>query len=60
MWLNKFALRVFFEPLQDLTYFRQVRVNFESGTICWESGADFDPVVLYCLATGQPIPGEEA
>ncbi|WP_088889798.1 DUF2442 domain-containing protein [Leptolyngbya ohadii] len=48
-----------FQPLSDPGYFRAVRVNPETRTICWENGADLDPVVLYCLATGLPIPGED-
>jgi len=44
-----------FGPLRDPEYFRQVRVNPEPGTICWPSGADLDPDVLYAAITGQPI-----
>lgn len=45
-----------FAPLQDLTYFSQVKVNPEWGTIYWENGADLDPDVLYAMITNQPIP----
>jgi Protein of unknown function (DUF2442) len=34
-----------FEPLRDLSYFRQFRVEF--GTIAWPNGADFAPEFLY-------------
>lgn len=44
-----------FAPLQDETYFRQVRVNSELGTICWPNGADLDPDVLYSQVTGEPL-----
>lgn len=44
-----------FAPLQDLTYFNQVKLNPEWGTIYWENGADLDPDVLYCIVTNQPI-----
>lgn len=44
-----------FAPLQDLTYFNQVKLNPEWGTIYWENGADLDPDVLYSLVTNQPI-----
>lgn len=44
-----------FEPLRDPTYFRQVRVDPESGTVCWPNGADLDPDVLYSRLTGIPI-----
>ncbi|MEQ8757076.1 MAG: DUF2442 domain-containing protein [Coleofasciculus sp. G1-WW12-02] len=45
-----------FASLQDLTYFAQVKVNPEWGTIYWENGADLDPDVLYAMITNQPIP----
>jgi hypothetical protein len=48
-----------FSPLQDLTYFIQVKVNPDWGTIYWENGADLDPDVLYSLVTSQPIPTYE-
>jgi hypothetical protein len=44
-----------FAPLQDLTYFKQVKLNQEWGTIYWENGADLDPDVLYSIVTNQPI-----
>jgi len=36
-----------FAPLNDASYFRQVRVNSELGTIVWPNGADLCPDVLY-------------
>ncbi|HAT15114.1 MAG TPA: DUF2442 domain-containing protein [Microcoleaceae bacterium UBA11344] len=45
-----------FSPLQDLTYFNQVKLNPEWGTIYWENGADFDPDILYSIITGERIP----
>jgi Protein of unknown function (DUF2442) len=39
-----------FEPLADPDLFAQVRVDPESGTVAWPTGADLDPIVLYeCL-----------
>ncbi len=35
------------EPLQDPDYFRQVRVDPESGTVAWPNGYDLDPDVLH-------------
>jgi hypothetical protein len=35
------------EPLRDLAYFRQVRVDEESRTIVWPNGLDPDPEVLH-------------
>ncbi len=48
-----------FAPLEDRSYFVQVRVDPELGTVTWPNGADLDPVVLYSLVRGQPIPGRE-
>jgi hypothetical protein len=42
-----------FAPLQDLAYFRQVRVNPDLGTIVWPNGADVCPDVLY--ARSRPL-----
>ena len=36
-----------FEPLNDLSIFKKVRLDRELGTICWENGADFAPKFLY-------------
>ncbi len=45
-----------FAPLQDKSFFDRVRVNQETGTICWTNEADLDPDVLYAQVTGKPIP----
>jgi Protein of unknown function (DUF2442) len=45
-----------FAPLRDRTEFLSVRVNPELGTLCWPSGADLDPDVLYSLVTGEALP----
>lgn len=44
-----------FEPLRDPSYFSQVRVDPEAGTIVWPNGADLDPLVLHSKVTGVPI-----
>jgi len=36
-----------FEPLKDPAFFRQFRVNPETGTIEWPNRADFAPEFLY-------------
>lgn len=36
-----------FEPLNDLSLFRQVAINPDTRTIEWPNGADFAPEFLY-------------
>ena len=48
-----------FAPLQDVSFFEQVRVDPELGTLVWPNEVDLDPDVLYCQATGKPIPSPE-
>ena len=36
-----------FEPIKDLTFFRQGTLNPETNTIEWPNGADFAPEFLY-------------
>ena len=36
-----------FEPLKDVSLFKQVVVNEETNTIEWPNGADFAPEFLY-------------
>ncbi len=45
-----------FAPLKERAHFEQVHVNPELGTVCWPSGADLDPDVLYARITGKPLP----
>jgi len=47
-----------FAPLRQADEFARVTVNPEIGTICWPSGADLDPSVLYSRITGAPLPGQ--
>jgi hypothetical protein len=44
-----------FVPLQDVEFFKQVKVDSEAGTIIWPNDVDFCPDVLYSLITGKPI-----
>lgn len=42
-----------FEPLKDISYFRQFRVNEDIDTVVWKNGADFSPDFLYEI--GKPV-----
>ena len=42
-----------FKPLQDVAYFKTVRVDEDLDTIVWDNGADISPNFLYEI--GQPI-----
>jgi hypothetical protein len=44
-----------FKPLEDKTFFGQVTVNPDIGTIVWPNDVDFDPEVLYSHLTKKPI-----
>jgi hypothetical protein len=44
-----------FAPLEDMVFFRQVKVDPEAGTIVWPNEVDLCPDVLYSLVTGKPI-----
>ncbi|NIP22741.1 MAG: DUF2442 domain-containing protein [Phycisphaerae bacterium] len=45
-----------FGPLEDVDYFKQVKVDPEIGTLVWPNEVDFCPDVLYSEATGKPLP----
>ena len=45
-----------FAPLKEQTFFANVQVNPELGTIQWQNGADLDPDVLYSKISYQTIP----
>ena len=40
-----------FEPLRDVNYFKNVRVNSDINTIAWGNGADMSPDFLYKIGT---------
>jgi hypothetical protein len=44
-----------FQPLQDVSFFKQVAVDREAGTLVWPNGVDLCPDVLYAEATGKSI-----
>jgi hypothetical protein len=45
-----------FATLEDLEFFKRVRVDPEIGTLVWPNEVDFCPDVLYSGATGIPLP----
>jgi hypothetical protein len=48
---SEVPFRGVFGPLADPSFFAQVRVDPELGTIVWPNGADLDPAVLYARIT---------
>lgn len=36
-----------FEPLRDPAEFAKAKVDVETGTVVWPTGADLDPIVIY-------------
>lgn len=42
-----------FQPLLDPDYFQTVKLDPDLGTVCWNSGADLDPLVLYSIISAQ-------
>ena len=49
---SEVPFRGVFARLAEPSFFAQVRVDPELGTIVWPNGADLDPVVLYARITG--------
>ncbi len=45
-----------FAPLEDVDFFKKVKVDPEIGTLVWPNEVDFCPDVLYSEATGRPLP----
>ena len=46
-----------FQALQDPTFFAQVLVDEEAGTLAWPNGVDLDPDMLYEAANAAPVGG---
>ena len=45
-----------FAPLEDIDFFKKVKVDPEIGTLVWPNEVDLCPDVLYSEATGKPLP----
>ncbi len=45
-----------FAPLEDVDFFKKVKVDSEAGTLVWPNEVDLCPDVLYSEATGKPLP----
>ena len=43
------------EPLNDPSYFAQVKLDAEAGTIVWPDGIDLTPEPLYEQAKAHPL-----
>ena len=44
-----------FKPLEDVSFFKRVKVDPEAGTIVWPNEVDLCPDVLYSLVTGRQV-----
>ncbi|MFQ5652401.1 MAG: DUF2442 domain-containing protein [bacterium] len=44
-----------FAPLEEVEFFKQVKLDPEIGTLVWPNEVDFCPDVLYSEATGKPL-----
>ena len=44
--------------LKDHDYFR--RVSIEDGALVWPNGYDICPDLIYSIATGAPLPGQQS
>lgn len=44
-----------FKDLENISFFAQVAVDREAGTLAWPNGVDLCPDVLYAEATGKDI-----
>lgn len=47
-----------FEPLKAPSFFRQVRVDPDAGTVVWPNGADICPDVPYAKSVPLELPEE--
>ncbi len=47
------AMSGVFEPLRELSFFRQVQVHPELRVVCWPNGADLDSEVLYAKVSAK-------
>ena len=45
-----------FAPLEDIDFFKKVKVDSEVGTLVWPNEVDLCPDVLYSEATRKPLP----
>ncbi len=44
-----------FRALQDPSFFSQVSIDREAGTLAWPNGVDLDPDMLYEAANPTPV-----
>ena len=45
----------YYEPLRNISFFNQVKIDPEVNTLVWPNDADFDPAVLYNWHNGDQI-----
>ena len=54
--LEKYLDGDIFEPLRDMQYFRNARLNKDIDTVVWDNGADMSPDFLYEIGTSVQEP----
>jgi len=47
-----------FEPLKELSYFKQFQVNHDIDTVVWPNSADFSPDFLYDIGVPSGLGGQ--
>jgi hypothetical protein len=40
-----------FEPLKKIDFFKKIKIDKDTETICWSNGADFSPEFLYEISS---------
>lgn len=48
-----------FEPLRDEAVFHTVKIDPETGAVCWPNGPDLAPDAMYARLSGKPLFSED-
>ena len=53
--LTHLAGKGIFKAWDDFEFFKKVEIDAESGTVCWGTDIDLDPLVLYAALLQKPV-----